>query len=91
MQSNQTETDGPRSLQPDGSAAAMRAAERILSGVDCGAVRYHGPRADGQWCWQYRSASQIAAIIEEEMGKPQNGEVRHSAGKTECDQKEKDQ
>lgn len=65
-----------------GSAAAMRAAERILSGVDAGAVRYHGLRADGQWCWQYRSASEIAAIIEEEIGKPPNDRISDPAHKT---------
>ena len=60
------------SAPASGSEAALRAAARILAGSERGAIRWHGQREDGQWCWQYRKAGEIAAIIEEEMGKPLN-------------------
>lgn len=43
----------------------LRVADMILAGSEHGAIRWHGPDARNQWCWQYRNAKDVAKILSE--------------------------
>ncbi len=50
--------------QPTPSAAAMQCAKSILSGGEYNGIRWHGPDANNQWCWQFRGEKEVSRLIE---------------------------